>query len=190
MDLLGNPEDAVEALATPHVGIADHDSGHSDGDHHHHHHNEEEEDHEFTLTENHHHALEEGEGLEGFEEEEEAVEDEEEMSAVGEDFRDQHGSFDHPASTFERSRSERVLKSRHSSSGVDSSGSDSGINGVRSVKKEVPAKLMPAQVGKSCNCKNTKCLKLYCECFAAGEYCKEYRSSPLLLPFGASFLSP
>jgi len=181
MDLLGNPEDAVEALATPHVGISDHDSGHSDGDHHHHHHNEEEEDHEFTLTENHHHAL-EGEGLEGFEEEEE------EEEAV--DFRDQHGSFDHPASTFERSRSERVLRSRHSSSGVGSSGSDSGINGVRSVKKEVPVKLMPAQVGKSCNCKNTKCLKLYCECFAAGEYCKEYRSSPLLLPFGASFLSP
>jgi hypothetical protein len=25
---------------------------------------------------------------------------------------------------------------------------------------------------KNCNCKNSKCLKLYCECFASGEYCK------------------
>ena len=24
---------------------------------------------------------------------------------------------------------------------------------------------------KKCNCKNSRCLKLYCECFAAGEYC-------------------
>lgn len=24
---------------------------------------------------------------------------------------------------------------------------------------------------KSCNCRYSKCLKLYCECFAAGEYC-------------------
>ncbi|CDW88767.1 UNKNOWN [Stylonychia lemnae] len=25
---------------------------------------------------------------------------------------------------------------------------------------------------KNCNCKNSRCLKLYCECFASGEYCK------------------
>jgi hypothetical protein len=25
---------------------------------------------------------------------------------------------------------------------------------------------------KPCNCKNSKCLKLYCECFAAGVYCE------------------
>lgn len=25
---------------------------------------------------------------------------------------------------------------------------------------------------RSCNCKNSRCLKLYCECFASGEYCK------------------
>ena len=25
----------------------------------------------------------------------------------------------------------------------------------------------------SCNCKKTRCLKLYCDCFAAGEYCKD-----------------
>ncbi|EKX37782.1 hypothetical protein GUITHDRAFT_52378, partial [Guillardia theta CCMP2712] len=24
---------------------------------------------------------------------------------------------------------------------------------------------------KQCNCKNSKCLKLYCECFASGSYC-------------------
>jgi hypothetical protein len=24
---------------------------------------------------------------------------------------------------------------------------------------------------KSCNCRNSKCLKLYCECFASGRYC-------------------
>jgi Tesmin/TSO1-like CXC domain, cysteine-rich domain len=24
---------------------------------------------------------------------------------------------------------------------------------------------------KACNCKNSKCLKLYCECFASGRYC-------------------
>ena len=24
---------------------------------------------------------------------------------------------------------------------------------------------------KSCNCKYSKCLKLYCECFSSGEYC-------------------
>lgn len=24
---------------------------------------------------------------------------------------------------------------------------------------------------RQCNCKNSRCLKLYCECFASGEYC-------------------
>lgn len=24
---------------------------------------------------------------------------------------------------------------------------------------------------KACNCRNSKCLKLYCECFASGVYC-------------------
>ncbi|EDQ85361.1 uncharacterized protein MONBRDRAFT_29304 [Monosiga brevicollis MX1] len=28
-----------------------------------------------------------------------------------------------------------------------------------------------ASGGRTCNCKNSKCLKLYCECFANGEYC-------------------
>lgn len=25
---------------------------------------------------------------------------------------------------------------------------------------------------KHCNCKNSRCLKLYCECFASGRYCE------------------
>lgn len=25
---------------------------------------------------------------------------------------------------------------------------------------------------RNCNCKNSKCLKLYCECFASGDYCR------------------
>ena len=25
---------------------------------------------------------------------------------------------------------------------------------------------------RSCNCKNSRCLKLYCECFSSGEYCR------------------
>ncbi|KAJ1259264.1 hypothetical protein BS78_10G141000 [Paspalum vaginatum] len=29
----------------------------------------------------------------------------------------------------------------------------------------------PAKKKKHCNCKNSQCLKLYCECFAAGDYC-------------------
>ncbi|OMJ88067.1 hypothetical protein SteCoe_10050 [Stentor coeruleus] len=38
---------------------------------------------------------------------------------------------------------------------------DDQANHVTTAKKEC----------KSCNCKYSKCLKLYCECFAAGEYC-------------------
>ncbi|CAH0519301.1 unnamed protein product [Peronospora belbahrii] len=38
-----------------------------------------------------------------------------------------------------------------------------------------PSMVMPSQVSKkaSCNCKKSKCLKLYCECFRLGEYCDE-----------------
>jgi hypothetical protein len=28
-----------------------------------------------------------------------------------------------------------------------------------------------ANAKKQCNCKNSRCLKLYCECFAAGDFC-------------------
>ena len=31
----------------------------------------------------------------------------------------------------------------------------------------------PPSVGKTCNCKNSRCLKLYCECFAGGFLCRE-----------------
>ena len=27
-------------------------------------------------------------------------------------------------------------------------------------------------IRKNCNCKNSRCLKLYCECFSSGEYCR------------------
>lgn len=30
---------------------------------------------------------------------------------------------------------------------------------------------MAAMAKKSCNCRNSRCLKLYCECFASGVYC-------------------
>ncbi len=39
--------------------------------------------------------------------------------------------------------------------------------GVRGLKKQ-------KKVKKSCNCKNSRCLKLYCDCFASGEYCGEH----------------
>eukprot|EP00966_Prymnesium_polylepis_P296506 6850012-Prymnesium_polylepis.1 len=28
-----------------------------------------------------------------------------------------------------------------------------------------------AEKRKQCNCRNSRCLKLYCECFASGQYC-------------------
>ena len=36
---------------------------------------------------------------------------------------------------------------------------------------EDPNELGPGQI--YCNCKNSKCLKLYCNCFKAGQYCNE-----------------
>jgi len=36
-------------------------------------------------------------------------------------------------------------------------------------------KKMPAK--KSCNCRNSRCLKLYCECFASGLYCERCNCS-------------
>ena len=34
---------------------------------------------------------------------------------------------------------------------------------------KAPARWEPKK--RQCNCKNSRCLKLYCECFASGEYC-------------------
>ena len=31
--------------------------------------------------------------------------------------------------------------------------------------------LQQKQAKRACNCRNSKCLKLYCECFSLGEYC-------------------
>lgn len=36
-----------------------------------------------------------------------------------------------------------------------------------------PSKVSNAAGKKTCTCKNSKCLKLYCECFASGGYCNE-----------------
>ena len=49
---------------------------------------------------------------------------------------------------------------------VSSVGSSGGSVGL-SISPVPPARC------RSCNCKNSKCLKLYCECFAAGQYCDE-----------------
>ena len=35
------------------------------------------------------------------------------------------------------------------------------------------AKEVAATTRKHCNCKNSRCLKLYCECFASGRYCSD-----------------
>ena len=41
------------------------------------------------------------------------------------------------------------------------------------VQRDVPHKAPVESVGKkTCNCKKSQCLKLYCECFAAGTYCQ------------------
>lgn len=37
---------------------------------------------------------------------------------------------------------------------------------------ETPEAKLPVNKKKCCNCKKSKCLKLYCECFAAGESCE------------------
>ena len=34
-----------------------------------------------------------------------------------------------------------------------------------------PSSSSPSSSARRCNCKNSRCLKLYCECFAAGSYC-------------------
>ena len=42
-------------------------------------------------------------------------------------------------------------------------------------KSERPIKKSKSRQGKpkKCNCKNSKCLKLYCDCFSAGNYCQD-----------------
>ena len=40
-------------------------------------------------------------------------------------------------------------------------------------KKAYPDSSVTKQVKICCNCKKTRCLKLYCECFRAGVFCKD-----------------
>lgn len=35
-----------------------------------------------------------------------------------------------------------------------------------------PVESTELDTGKKCNCRRTQCLKLYCKCFAQGEYCR------------------
>ncbi|WIA30107.1 hypothetical protein OEZ86_000202 [Tetradesmus obliquus] len=46
------------------------------------------------------------------------------------------------------------------------------LPGMGMILKAPPRKSGGSQKGrKHCNCKNSRCLKLYCECFASGRYC-------------------
>lgn len=46
--------------------------------------------------------------------------------------------------------------------------------GVAVARRGSPSKGSSGAAGRrTCNCKNSKCLKLYCECFASGGYCNE-----------------
>jgi len=51
---------------------------------------------------------------------------------------------------------------------------DGSINSLIN-KSEQPVKKSKSRQGKpkKCNCKNSKCLKLYCDCFSAGNYCQD-----------------
>jgi hypothetical protein len=46
-----------------------------------------------------------------------------------------------------------------------------GANHARLDPMSAQGQGLPAR-RKPCNCKNSRCLKLYCECFAAGVYCE------------------
>lgn len=46
-----------------------------------------------------------------------------------------------------------------------------GISQVPARRRADPAYQRASREVKKCNCKNSRCLKLYCECFASGRYC-------------------
>lgn len=45
------------------------------------------------------------------------------------------------------------------------------IQNENSELSENPEKPKKSSDSKPCNCRNSKCLKRYCDCFAAGIYC-------------------
>lgn len=57
-----------------------------------------------------------------------------------------------------------ALAARRARAGAGSSARGDGVGGGGAGQQFV---------GKTCNCKNSRCLKLYCECFAAGFLCRE-----------------
>ena len=60
-------------------------------------------------------------------------------------------------------------------SSLGQSGAVSAVPSLTSAPVSLPLAPLPLPLPRcrSCNCKNSKCLKLYCECFAAGIYCDE-----------------
>ena len=47
-----------------------------------------------------------------------------------------------------------------------------GASMVLTTVIDPPEPSSQAKFRKPCNCRNSKCLKLYCECFASGFYCQ------------------
>lgn len=41
------------------------------------------------------------------------------------------------------------------------------------VYSPIPSSKQSQPIKRNCNCRSSKCLKLYCECFSSGEYCTE-----------------
>ena len=50
---------------------------------------------------------------------------------------------------------------------------DEAMSDVKHVSFELKSKLKPMVPPSKCNCSKSKCLKLYCECFARGIHCSE-----------------
>ena len=72
-----------------------------------------------------------------------------------------------------RYNSTNKLKSNHKATG-DSNSNSISIDAAKHEKSEngdSESKVTKKKV--CCNCKKSRCLKLYCDCFAAGEYCQD-----------------